>query len=101
MPPAGSQRALRIAIHGVRSRTRLATSIASSTEMRMPKKTSAFTNHVVPNKRANCTTLFVSSSKNAAPIKNRSSYPRISPSGPAANRMAGQHTSKIRPMVQR
>ena len=42
-----------------------------------PAKTSAFTNHVVPNSSANCTTFFVSSSRNAAPMKNRSRYGRI------------------------
>ena len=37
-----------------------------------PRNTSAFTNQVVPKSRANCTTLFVSSSMNAAPMQNRS-----------------------------
>jgi len=34
--------------------------------------TSAFTNHVVPNSNANWTMFLVSSSMNAAPMKNRS-----------------------------
>ena len=37
-------------------------------------KTSAFTNHVVPKSSANCTTLFVSRRRNAAPMKKRSVY---------------------------
>jgi len=53
-------------------RTRRASSTAASTANRMPANTSEFTNHVVPNSKANCTTFFVSSSRNAAPMQNRS-----------------------------
>ena len=52
--------------------TRRATSTANSTASRIPANTSEFTNQVVPNSSANCTTLFVSSNRNAAPMKNRS-----------------------------
>ena len=51
------------------SAKRRATSIARYTLRRTPVKTSAFTNHVVPKSSANCTTLFVSSKRNAAPMK--------------------------------
>ena len=57
---------------GRAGRQRRATSIAASTETSTPAKTSALTNQVVPNSSANWTTLLVSSSRNAAPMKNRS-----------------------------
>jgi hypothetical protein len=46
--------------------------MAAYTASRIPANTRALTNHVVPNSRANWTTLFASSSRNAAPMKNRS-----------------------------
>ena len=48
------------------------TATATSTLSRTPRNTSALTSHVVPNSRANCTTLLVSSSMKATPMKNRS-----------------------------
>ena len=53
-------------------RTRLLSATASSTDTSTPPKTRALTNHVVPNSKANCTTLFVSNSKKAAPMHSRS-----------------------------
>src|SRR6187402_675422 len=52
-------------------------STAASTTMSTPPNTSAFTNQVVPNSSANVATFFVSSSRNAAPMKNRSAYGRM------------------------
>ena len=53
-------------------RTRRATSTAARTLSSTPVNTAAFTAHVVPKSRANCTTFLVSSSRNATPMKNRS-----------------------------
>jgi len=57
---------------GRRTRTCRDTSTAANTATRTPAVTSALTNQVVPNSRANWTMFFVSSSMNAAPMKNRS-----------------------------
>ena len=67
-----SRPARRTAAGGPGAANRRATSTAPSTASRMPANTSAFTSHVVPNRSANCTTFFVSRSRNAAPMKNRS-----------------------------
>ena len=73
--PGGGQRtrpARRRARPGGGSRTAGATSIAARTLSSTPAKTSEFTNQVVPNSSANWTTFLVSSSRNAAPMKDRS-----------------------------
>jgi hypothetical protein len=57
---------------GAGSRMRRAISTAASTANRMPANTSELTNHVVPKRSANWTMLLVSSSRNAAPMQNRS-----------------------------
>ena len=54
------------------SRTWLAVSTARYTAISTPAKTSEFTSQVVPNSSANCTMFLVSSSRNAAPMKARS-----------------------------
>ncbi|MGH9120197.1 MAG: hypothetical protein ACRD0A_20715 [Acidimicrobiales bacterium] len=46
------------------------TSTAASTDSRIPANTNAFTNQVVPKSSENWTTFFVSSRRNAAPMKN-------------------------------
>ena len=68
----------------------------------MPAKTSEFTNQVVPKSSANCTTLFVSRSRNAAPMQNRSAYGRIRRSGaPDARRTITIEASTIAANHQR
>ena len=68
----------------------------------MPANTSEFTNQVVPNSSANCTTLLVSSNRNAAPMKNRSTYGRIWPNGaPEARRTITTEASRIAPSHHR
>ena len=86
---------------GRRTTTRRDTSTAANTATRTPAVTSALTNHVVPNSSANCTMFFVSSSMNAAPMKNRSTKPRIRRYGPAAGRTSRRDASRIRPSVIR
>ena len=80
---------------------RLATSIASRTESRIPANTRAFTNHVVPKRSANCTTLFVSSSRKAAPMKKRSSDERIARNGPETALTASAEAIRISAMDTR
>ena len=55
---------------GVRNRRVVST--AASTITSTPAKTSALTTQVVPNSSANVAMFLVSSSRNAAPMKNRS-----------------------------
>ena len=71
---------------GVRNRRVVST--AASTTSSTPAKTSALTNQVVPKSSANVATFLVSSSRKAAPMKNRSAYGRISRSGPPRARTA-------------
>ena len=63
-------------------------SIAASTARSTPVKTSALTSQVVPNSSAKVAMFLVSSSMNAAPMKNRSAYGRISRNGPPSARTA-------------
>ena len=55
-----------------------------------PAKTSALTSQVVPNSSAKVATFLVSSSRNAAPMKNRSAYGRIGRDGPPRIRTRDQ-----------
>ena len=79
---------------GRRTTTCRDTSTAANTATRTPAVTSALTNQVVPNSSANWTMFFVSSSMNAAPMKNRSMKPVIRrygrrPGAPARSTPAG------------
>ena len=75
--------------------TRLLIATASSTDTSTPMKTRALTNHVVPNSRANCTTFFVSRSRKATPMKNRSANGRIWRSGPPTVRTASRESASM------
>src|SRR6266581_7817666 len=77
------------------------TSTAANTDTRTPAVTRALTNQVVPNSSANWTMFLVSSSRKAAPMKNRSTYPLIRRYGPAAGRTSRSEASRIRPRVIR
>ena len=81
--------------------TRRATSIAASTLSSTPAKTAALTAQVVPKSSANWTTFLVSSNRNAAPMKNRSTYGRMVRSGPATVRTATTEASRTSPSIQR
>ena len=81
--------------------TRRAASIAASTLRSTPAKMKAFTAQVVPNSSANCTTFLVSSSRKAAPMKNRSAYGRIPRSGPATARTRTSETSRTSASIHR
>ena len=54
--------------------------------MSTPANTIAFTIQVVPKSSAKVVMLFVSNRRKAAPMKKRSTYPRIAPNGPATRR---------------
>ena len=85
----------------LRITTRLLMATASSTEMRTPPNTKAFTNQVVPNRSANCTTFFVSSSRNATPMKKRSAKGTICRKGPPARRTPISDSASMKPMATR
>ena len=80
-------------------RTRLLTATANSTDSSTPPNTKALTSQVVPNSRANCTTFFVSSSRNAAPMHSRSRYGVIDRSGPPATRTAMTESPRMTAMA--
>ena len=72
-------------------------STAASTITSTPAKTRALTNQVVPNSSAKVATFLVSSSRNAAPMKNRSAYGRIDRNGPPSVRTAISETQQDPP----
>ena len=79
--------------------TRRDSATAASTDRSTPRNTSAFTNQVVPKSNANCTTFFVSSKRNAAPMKNRSVKRVIGLMGPPTPRIARRETRAISAIV--
>ena len=66
-----------------------------------PAKTMALTIQVVPNRIAKVAMFLVSSSRNAAPMKNRSAYGRIARNGPPSARTAISEISRIPPSAHR
>ncbi len=82
-------------------RNRRVVSTAASTTSSTPPNTIALTVQVVPNRFAKVATFLVSSSRKAAPMKNRSAYGRISRKGPPITRTRTSEISRIPPSAQR
>ena len=96
---AAASRAYITGIEGVRNR--LVVSTAASTASSTPMKTIALTTQVVPNSSAKPVTDLVSSSRNAAPRKNRSAYGRMRRNGPPTTRTDSRLTHRIIPSAYR
>ena len=76
-------------------------STAASTISSTPAKTIALTIQVVPKRFANVAMFLVSSSRNAAPMKNRSAYGRIDRNGPPNTRTSSSESSRMPPIAHR
>ena len=89
---------------GLRMVTRLATSTAARTLSSTPANTAALTAHVVPNSSANCTTFFVSSSRNAVPrnrnARTRSANPASTPTTDRTSNIIVSHGDSLTPLMK-
>jgi hypothetical protein len=82
-------------------RNRRVTSTAARTLRSTPAKTIALTIQVVPKRFAKVAMFLVSRSRNAAPMKKRSTYGRIARNGPPTARTSTSEMSRMPPRVHR